>query len=86
MGGFYANVDLIPSWFSWLQYLSPARYGLESLVQLQFEDFERNSPTIPNPIEYLGYNIGYGKCWAASIGIALGLRIICFYAFKRYAD
>lgn len=32
LGGFYANVKLVPVWFSWLQYLSPVRYGLESLV------------------------------------------------------
>eukprot|EP00347_Sterkiella_histriomuscorum_P009865 403339578 len=86
LGGFYANVKLVPVWFSWLQYVSPVRYGLESIVQLEFEDFEMNHPSIPNPIEYLGYDIGYGQCWACLIGLSIACRIVCFFLFKRYSD
>lgn len=86
LGGFYANIDLVPKWFSWLQYISPTRYGLESLVQLEFGDFAKEDTEIPNPILYLGYNIGYGQCLACMVGISIACRIITYFLFKRYSD
>jgi len=32
LGGFYTNLALVPVWFVWLQYVSPARYCLEAIV------------------------------------------------------
>jgi hypothetical protein len=31
--GFFINIDSIPVWFSWIQYLSPMRYGFVALAQ-----------------------------------------------------
>ncbi|CDW89923.1 abc transporter family protein [Stylonychia lemnae] len=86
LGGFYSNVKLIPVWFSWLQYISPVRYALESLVQNEFGDFSKDDSKVPNPLVYLGYDIGYGQCIACLIGLSITFRIISFFLFKRYSD
>lgn len=35
-GGFFSNSGNFPVWISWLQYVSPIRYGFESLVRNEF--------------------------------------------------
>ncbi|GMT25014.1 hypothetical protein PFISCL1PPCAC_16311 [Pristionchus fissidentatus] len=37
-GGLFTNVDAMPGWISWVQYISWFRYGYESLVVTQFVD------------------------------------------------
>jgi len=31
-GGFIVNLSTLHSWISWIQYLSPTRYGFEALL------------------------------------------------------
>lgn len=40
LGGFIANAGTIPEWIAWLQYISPVRYGFESLTANEFSDRE----------------------------------------------
>jgi hypothetical protein len=35
--GFFINIDSIPVWFSWIQYLSPMRYGFVALAQNELD-------------------------------------------------
>lgn len=37
-GGQFANLQNIPDWISWFQYLSPIRYSLEALVVNEFDE------------------------------------------------
>lgn len=36
--GLYNKLDDIPKWISWLQYISPFRYGLHALLLNEFGD------------------------------------------------
>ena len=37
-GGQFANPDAIPKSIGWIQYISPIRYGLEALVENEFDN------------------------------------------------
>jgi len=45
-GGQFANPDAIPDWIGWIQYISPIRYGLESLTVNEFDNRIYNSTLI----------------------------------------
>jgi ABC-type multidrug transport system permease subunit len=45
-GGQFANPDAIPKWIGWIQYISPIRYGLESLVVNEFDNRIYNTTLI----------------------------------------
>jgi len=62
------------------------RYSLESLVQNEFKYFAKDDPNLPNPLVYLGYDLGYGVCIACLIGLSIAFRVISFFLFKRYSD
>jgi ABC-type multidrug transport system permease subunit len=40
--GLYNKLSDIPSWISWLAYLSPFRYGLHMMLENQYEDLVVN--------------------------------------------
>ena len=60
-GGFFVNLTDVPSWLSWLQYLSPIRYSSEALVRNEFEDNGdyQDSDSI---FERYDYDIGLYEC------------------------
>ena len=37
-GGLFVNTDSLPAWLSWIQYISPVRYGNEALAHTQFDE------------------------------------------------
>jgi ATP-binding cassette subfamily G (WHITE) protein 1 len=39
-GGLFSNVETIPAWIGWVQYLSPIRYGNEALIRSEFNGRE----------------------------------------------
>jgi ABC-type multidrug transport system permease subunit len=53
-GGQFANPDAIPKWIGWLQYISPIRYGLESLVVNEFDSRIYNTTLI---LQQVGTNL-----------------------------
>ena len=37
-GGFIVNTETVAPWLSWIQWVSPIRYGNEALAHTQFDD------------------------------------------------
>lgn len=64
-----------------MQYISPIRYGLEALVRNEYEG-KVLLPNEPNPIEYLGFNIGMANCIIILVGITVILRLLSFVFLK----
>jgi len=58
-GGFVVNLNDVFPWISWLQYLSPIRYGVEALLRNEFEDNDdyTNGDDI---VESYDFNVGLG--------------------------
>jgi ABC-type multidrug transport system permease subunit len=53
-GGQFINPDNFPKWIGWFQYISPIRYGLESLVVNEFDSRVYNTTLI---LQQLGTNL-----------------------------
>ena len=96
LAGFFVDLSTIPTWFSWLQYLSPFKYGFEMLVVNEFSglpiDCEPSVPICPissgdDVLTYFGLtvrNIGVGI--VALLVISFGLHILaCGFLHLAYA-
>ena len=78
-GGFYANVDSIPVWIAWVQWLSPLRYTFEALVTVEFP-YEKTAPyDIPG---LLGFDLGYWNCIYILIALSIFIRILALFVLK----
>ncbi|CDW72976.1 abc transporter family protein [Stylonychia lemnae] len=80
-GGFYTNLSNLPKWVQWLQYISPIRYGLESILQLQFDDVDQDEL---NPLDQLDFDFGYKTCVLALISLMIIYRILSLVILKRF--
>ena len=80
-GGFLANTKSLHKWISWFQYVSPIRYALESFTRNEFSprDYSHGEP---DPVDYLGYDVGISKCLIILACLTMGLRIISFLFLK----
>lgn len=59
--GIYNKLNSIPGWISWLQYISPFRYGLHMLLLNQYEDLVIESGAIVYDYKKdLAINLSYG--------------------------
>ena len=83
--GFFKSLDSLPSWFGWIQYLSPFKYGYEMLLVneytgLPFEcadiciEPDRCIPFCPidsgdQLLNFLG--LTYWDLWAAAVALAI---------------
>lgn len=72
--GFFANRDSLWEGVSWIEYISPFKYGLDGHVYNNFEV----SYFKPNPIENLNLNIGYWNSCYSLIGLFIGFRLLAF--------
>lgn len=72
VGGMLCNTGTMSSWVSWLQYLSPIRYGYEALVWNQYEDLDVS----PDPLNYLNFDIGMENCWKYMFILGICLRVL----------
>jgi ABC-type multidrug transport system permease subunit len=54
--GMYNKLNNTPTWISWMQYISPFRYGLQMILVNQYEDLR--IPIVQNGsiIDYYVYN------------------------------
>ena len=80
-GGVFTNVSSYAKWISWVQYLSPIRYGLEALVRNEFEG-DVFAPPVTNPIDRLEFDFGWGVCIGVLVALTAGLRIISMIALR----
>lgn len=81
-GGFITNAASQPEWISWLQWLSPIRYGLESLTYNEFTLRDDVSQLAMNPITFLHFTLGYGVSMILLLVISIALRILCVIILK----
>lgn len=88
-GGFIANNDRVPDWLSWVQWLSPIRYGNEAISHIVFDDAHywigTPSRQVDVPQEYLqmvGFNVGYWKCIICMLAFVFIWRIMSLIALR----
>ena len=81
LGGFYTNSGNVPGWIGWLQYVSPVRYGFESVTTNEFS-LRPNLDPHNNPVVYLGFFFGYGLAMLLLLIVAIGVRIISLVMLK----
>ena len=76
--GFFVDLSSVPAWFSWLQYISPFKYGFELLTVNEFAGLpiECTDDIIICPVEngdqvleYLG--LSYANIWTSVFAILL---------------
>lgn len=70
--GYYVNREALGSWISWLEYVSPFRFALESFIRNEFDETNYS----PNPIDIFSFNIGLGSCIMIMVGIIVLCRTI----------
>jgi ABC-type multidrug transport system permease subunit len=79
-GGLFVNPDTTFVWLSWIQWISPVRYGFECFCITEWGN-------TPNKLIYevllgFGTRVGYWDCIIALASLALGFRIISIIALK----
>lgn len=90
LGGFFTNSNAIQSWLSYVEKISPLRYGFEALgwnewsnegfvCQANSRDPNRFAKCMP---EVLGFTYSYWECIIIMVGINIGLRIISAFGLK----
>ena len=79
-GGLLSNNDSMFAWLSWIQYISPIKYGAESLLA---NEFAYDTYEIKDEImDFLSYDLGYLNCIFIFLGLIVVLRMIAFVFFK----
>jgi ABC-type multidrug transport system permease subunit len=79
-GGLVSNNKSQLAWLSWIQYISPIKYGAEALL---WNEFTIDPNGIKNDMmSFLSYNLGYSYCCAILILLILGFRTIAFFCLK----
>ena len=81
-GGMFTNLDSYHAWITWLQYLSPIRYGLEAIVRNEYEDADPTGEKTKNPIETLSFDIGFMKCLIILLVLTIALRIVSMLGLR----
>jgi ABC-type multidrug transport system permease subunit len=82
--GMYNKLSSIPVWISWLQYISPFRYGLHMLLLNQYHDsvFAYNN-NIYDYKKELGITLEYSENLAVLIGLSVLFYSTAFILLKR---
>lgn len=78
--GLYNKLNSIPSWISWLQYISPFRYGLHMELINQYGD---SVVSVPSKGYYYDYkeDLGISLKWIENFGVLIGLSVM-FYCLS----
>jgi hypothetical protein len=79
-GGLLSNNKEQLAWISWLQYISPIKYGAEALLDIELMN---DKYTIrENMMDFLDYKIGYLNCIWILLALIICFRLIAFFTFK----
>ena len=83
--GMYNKLNSIPVWISWLQYISPFRYGLHMLLLNQYHDsvFTYSTNSIYDYKKELGITLEYSGNLAVLIGLSILFYSTAFVLLKR---
>jgi ABC-type multidrug transport system permease subunit len=80
--GMYNKLNSIPSWISWVQYISPFRYGLHMSLINQYGD---SVVSVPGKNFYYDYreDLAITLNWIQNFGVLIGLSSM-FYCLSFY--
>jgi ABC-type multidrug transport system permease subunit len=82
--GMYNKLNSIPVWISWLQYISPFRYGLHMLLLNQYHDSVfAYTNSIYDYKKELGITLEYSENLAVLIGLSVLFYSTAFILLKR---
>ena len=92
-GGTMVNTETIPAWLSWIQWISPIRYGNEALAHTQFDEAHNRVWTGTFPpmlidipkiyMKVVGYDLGYTKCVLYIFGLFILWQFLAYFALIR---
>lgn len=81
-GGFYSNRDTLWAGVSWIEYISPFKYGFDLHVNNNFEETDFR----PSPVDMLGLDLGFWNSLLLLGVLFFGFRALAFtllYIFKK---
>eukprot|EP00357_Protocruzia_adherens_P000286 CAMPEP_0115037682 /NCGR_PEP_ID=MMETSP0216-20121206/42956_1 /TAXON_ID=223996 /ORGANISM="Protocruzia adherens, Strain Boccale" /LENGTH=617 /DNA_ID=CAMNT_0002417933 /DNA_START=140 /DNA_END=1994 /DNA_ORIENTATION=+ len=86
--GFFVNLDDIGVWAGWLAYVSPLRYGMETLTTNEFEGrsglcHDKDEPC--EPVDDFNFDLGLAPSLTILICLMFGLRFIAYIALRLRA-
>jgi len=81
VSGYYINVNDIPFYLSWLQYISPVRYSMEAFMWNEYSD----SVFTTAPLDQYNYTWGPLVTLFALGILTVLFRVLSFYALKAVA-
>lgn len=82
LSGVFNKLSTMPEWTSWMQYVSPFRYGTHLLMENQFGD-----ETFGGNYDYkvdLEVNLSYASNFICLIGIGFFFYVVSFLLLKFY--
>ena len=83
-GGLMANNNSLAGWLSWVQYISPIKYGAEAQL---WNEFSEDPYEIRDKfLEFVDYKMGYWNCIGIFIAFIIGARILAFFFFKLLVE
>ena len=86
--GLLINVDNIPVYFTWIQYLSPIRYILQETYKNEFKGLKYNEQDLEPNIDYMSFNklsLTLDLCLLSGITLILLILgcVMLFISIKR---
>ena len=85
--GLYNKLDSIPAWIAWLQYISPFRYGLHSILLNEFGDSEYQ--TLEGTFSYkedLAINLSLEQNLLITLALAVFYYTLAYIFLKKLAS
>jgi len=82
LSGVFNRLSSMPEWTSWLQYLSPFRYGTHLVMENQFGD-----ENFGGRYDYksdLGVNLTYSQNFIVLISLGLSFYLVSFLLLKYF--
>ena len=72
LSGYFKNLDNLPKWIGWIQYLSPMRYSYEGFVENEVEFATSN-------IARFNFNLSIWSCIGLLIALGIAFRILSLF-------
>ncbi len=78
-GGLFVNTSTVTKALSWIQWISPIRYGFEAVTIAEYKP--RGLEEVY--IDFLGFStLGYFKCLTLLLVLAVAARILSVFVLK----
>lgn len=90
--GLYNKLNSIPTWIAWLQHISPFKYGLQSLLQNEFQDqkylvYVAPGVAVPiSPLDAMDVDVTRVEAIAILLGISGLFYLLAFVFLKIFVS